>query len=181
MDNVWKFLFKQYRAIQKSESPKSNILPNLCKFCAKGHKKYKGNIIDIGKCATFDAEVTIRNAAKYLKDETLLANIKSCKFGNGLKFCSSESQIPSCMQTRVFKQSERRKNPEKSNLSSEKKAKFAALNELIAFVNKHVIEKNTPTEVSQLLERYKREYINEGRKQGKIKSYTNQRLVNTLR
>ena len=57
------------------------------------------------------------------------------------------------MQTRVFKQSERRKNPEKSNLSSEKKAKFAALNELIAFVNKHVIEKNTPTEVSQLLER----------------------------
>ena len=57
------------------------------------------------------------------------------------------------MQTRVFKQNERRKNPEKSNLSSEKKAKFAALNELIAFVNKHVIEKNTPTEVSQLLER----------------------------
>ena len=85
------------------------------------------------------------------------------------------------MQTRVFKQNERRKNPEKSNLSSEKKAKFAALNELIAFVNKHVIEKNSPTEVSQLLERYKREYINEGRKQGKIKSYTNQRLVNTLR
>ena len=85
------------------------------------------------------------------------------------------------MQTRVFKQSERRKNPEKSNLSSEKKAKSAALNELIAFINKRVIEKNTPTEVSQLLEKYKRECINEGRKQSKIKSYTNQRLVNTLR
>ena len=85
------------------------------------------------------------------------------------------------MQTRVFKQSERRKNPETSNLSSEQKAKSAALNELIAFFNKRVIEKNTPTEVCQLLERYKREYINEGRKQSKTKSYTNQRLVNTLR
>ena len=92
MDNVWKFLFKQYRAIQKSESPKSNILPNLCTFCAKGHKKYKGNIIDIGKCATFDAEVTIRNTAKYLKDETLLANIKSCKFGNGLNFAAVKAK-----------------------------------------------------------------------------------------
>ena len=53
------------------------------------------------------------------------------------------------------------KNSEKSYLSSEKKAKCAALNDLIAFVNKRVIEKNTPTEVSQLLERYKRVYITE--------------------
>ena len=66
------------------------------------------------------------------------------------------------------------KNSEKSNLSSEKKAKSAAaLNDLIAFVNKCVIEKNTPAEVSQLLERYKRVYIAEGGRQDKIKSYTN--------
>ena len=56
------------------------------------------------------------------------------------------------------------KNSETSNLSSEKKAKSAALDDLIAFVNKRVIEKNTPTEVSQLLERYKRVYITQGEK-----------------
>ena len=44
-----------------------------------------------------------------------------------------------------------------------------------------LLKKNTPAEVSQLLERYQRVYINEGGKQDKIKSYTNQRLVNTLR
>ena len=59
--------------------------------------------------------------------------------------------------------------------------KSSALNVLIAFVNKRVIEKNTPTKVSQLLERYKRVYITEGGKQDKINSYTNQRLVNKLR
>ena len=63
------------------------------------------------------------------------------------------------------------KNSEKSNLSSEKKAKSAALNDLIAFVNKRVIEKNIPTEISHLLERYKRVYITESGKQDKIKSY----------
>ena len=56
------------RATEKNEFSKSNILPNLCIFCAKGRKKYKGNIIDIGECQTFDAEVTIRKATKYLKD-----------------------------------------------------------------------------------------------------------------
>ena len=44
-----------------------------------------------------------------------------------------------------------------------------------------LLKKNTPTEVSQLLERYKGVYITEGRKQDKIKSYANQRLVNKLR
>ena len=43
------------------------------------------------------------------------------------------------------------------------------LNDFIAFVNKRVIEKNTATEVSQLLERYKRVYIIEVGKQDKIK------------
>ena len=38
------------RATQKNECSRSNILPNLCIFCAKGRTKYKGNIIDIGKC-----------------------------------------------------------------------------------------------------------------------------------
>ena len=56
------------RATEKSKSSKSNILPNLCIFCAKGRKKYKGIIIDIRECQTFDTEVTIRNATKYLKD-----------------------------------------------------------------------------------------------------------------
>ena len=65
------------RATQKNESSKSNILPNLCIFCAKGRKRHKGNIIDIAKCETFDAEVTVRNATKYRKDETLLANTGS--------------------------------------------------------------------------------------------------------
>ena len=44
-----------------------------------------------------------------------------------------------------------------------------------------LLKKKTPTEVSHLLERYKRVYITEGGKQDKIKSYTNQRLVNKLR
>ena len=44
-------------------------------------------------------------------------------------------------------------------------------NDLIAFINKRVIEKNTPTEVSQLQERHKRVYITEGGKQ--VMSCTN--------
>ena len=58
----------------------------------KGRKKYKGNITDIGKCETFDAEVTIRNAAKYLKDETLLAKLGSYEFGNGPDFAAMEAK-----------------------------------------------------------------------------------------
>ena len=80
------------RATQKNESSWSNILPNLCIFCAKGRKKYKGNIIDIGKCETFDAQVTIRNAAKYLKDETLLAKTGSYEFGSGSDFAVMEAK-----------------------------------------------------------------------------------------
>ena len=41
------------------------------------------------------------------------------------------------------------------------KAKSAVLNDLFAFINKRIIEKNTPTEVSQLLERCRRVYITE--------------------
>ena len=70
----------------------SNILPNFCIFCAKGCKKYKGNIIDIGKCKTFDAKVTVKNAAKYLKDETLYAKIGSYEFGNGPDFAAMEAK-----------------------------------------------------------------------------------------
>ena len=49
----------------------------------KSPKKYKGKIIDIGKCETSDAEVTITNAAKYLTDETLLAKIARYEFRMG--------------------------------------------------------------------------------------------------
>ena len=54
--------------------------------------KYKGNKIDIGKCETFDVEVTIRIAAKYLKDETLLAKIGRYVFRNEPDFASVESK-----------------------------------------------------------------------------------------
>ena len=76
-------------------NPPSNfffLFSNLCIFCAKDRKNYKGNIIDIGKCDTFDAEVTIRNAAKYLKDETLLAKIGSYEFGSGPDFAVMEAK-----------------------------------------------------------------------------------------
>ena len=125
------------RATQKNESSKSNILPNLCLFCAKGRKKYKGNIINIGKCETFDAEVTIRNAAKYLKDKTLLAKIGSYEFGNGPDFATMEAKYHYVCK----RETRDTKNSEKSNLSSEKKTKSAALNDLNTFVNKSVIEK----------------------------------------
>lgn len=49
-------------------------------------------------------------------------------------------------------------NSEESNLSSEKKTKFAQLNDFIMFVDKHIIEKDTLTEVLHL-ERGKKEYI----------------------
>ena len=49
-------------------------------------------------------------------------------------------------------------NSEESNLSSEKKAKFAQLNDFIMFVDKHIIEKDTLTEVFHF-ERSKKEYI----------------------
>ena len=130
----------------------------------KGRKKYKGNITDIGKCETFDAEVTIRNAAKYLKDETLLAKLGSYEFGNGPDFAAMEAKYHHACKRKYTNKVSDAKNSGKSNLFSDKKAKSAALNDLIAFVNKRVIEKKPPTEVSQLLERYKRVYITEGGK-----------------
>ena len=70
---------------------------------------------------------------------------------------------------------------QKNQICLQRKKALKALNDLIAFVNKRVIEKNIPTEVSQLLERYQRAYINECGKQDNIEAYTNQRLVNKLR
>ena len=58
----------------------------------KGRKKYKGDITDIGKCKTFDAKVTIRNPAKYLNDETLLAKSGSYEFGNRPDFAAMEAK-----------------------------------------------------------------------------------------
>ena len=165
-------------------NPPSNFFflsSNLCIFCAKDRKKYKGNIIDIGKCETFDAEVTIRNAAKYLKDETLLANIGSYEFRNGPDFEAMEAKYHHVCKGEYTNKATDAKNSEKLNLSPEKKEKSAALNDIVALVNKCVVEKKSLTEVSQLLDRYKRVYITEGGKQDKIKSYTNQRLVNKLR
>ena len=52
---------------------------------------------------------------------------------------------------------------------------------VIAFVNKRVIENNTPTVSISVAREVQRVYITEGGKQDKIKSYTNQRLVNKLR
>ena len=116
--------YKNFTAVSVSQS-------------AKGRKKYKGNIIDIGKCETFDAEVTIRNAAKYLKDKTLLAKIGSYEFGNGPDFATMEAKYHYVCK----RETRDTKNSEKSNLSSEKKTKSAALNDLNTFVNKSVIEK----------------------------------------
>ena len=129
------------RATQNNESSKSNVLPNLCVFCTKGCKKFKGNIIDIGKCETFDADATIRNDAKCLKDETLLAKIGSCEFGNGRDFVGMEAKYHHVCKQEYTNKAREAKNSEKSNLPSEKKATSAALNNLIAFVNKGVIEK----------------------------------------
>ena len=108
------------RATQKNESSKSNILPNLYIFCVKVCKKCNGKIIDIGKCETFDAKVTIRNAAaKYLKDETLLAKIGTYEFGNGPDFAAMETKYHLvCKQEYTNKVREAKKS-EKSNLSSE--------------------------------------------------------------
>ena len=103
-------------------------MPNLCIFCAKGCNKYKGNIIDIGKCETFDAEVTIRNADKYLKDETLLAKIASYEFGNGPDFAAMKAKYHHACKQEYTNKGRDAKNSEKSNLSSEKKAK--------SFINK---------------------------------------------
>ena len=99
------------RAAQNNKSSKSNVLPNLCVFCTKGTKgckKFKGDISDIGKCETFDADATIRNATKCLKDETLLAKIGSCEFGNGRDFVGMEAKyimyVSKSIQTKREKQ-----------------------------------------------------------------------------
>ena len=109
--------------------------------CAKGRGKYKGNIIDIGKCETFDAEVTIRNAAKHLKDETLLAKIGSYESQNGPDLPAMEAKYHHVCKQKYANKARDAKNSEKSNLPSEKKAKSAPFNDFIAFVNKRVIEK----------------------------------------
>ena len=92
----WKFPLNSKR--QLNESSKSNILPNLCTFCAKGREKYKINITDTGKREAFDAEVIAKNAAKYLKDETLVEEIDyKLRVWKWTRFCSNGSQIPSCI------------------------------------------------------------------------------------
>ena len=109
-----------------------------------------------------------------------LAKIGTYEFGNGPDFAAMEAKYHHVCKREYTNKAREAKKLKKSNLPSEKKAKSAALNDLFAFVNKRVIKKNTPTEVSQLLERYKRLFITEGGKQDKIKSYTSQRLVNKL-
>ena len=116
----------------------------------------------------FDAEVIAKNAAKYLKDETLVEEIdvvNSYEFGSGPDFVVMEAKYHHVCKREFTNKARDAKNSEKSNLSSKKKAKSAALNDLNAFVNKCVIERKTPTGVSQLLERYQRVYINEDGKQ----------------
>ena len=96
-------------------------------FCAKGRNKYKGNIIDIGKCETFDANVTVRNAAKYLKDETLLAKIGSYEFGNGSDFAAMETKYHYVCKQEYTDKARGAKNSEKSNLSSKRKSKVCCI------------------------------------------------------
>ena len=110
-------------ATQKNECSRSNILPDLCIFFAKGCKKYKENVTGIGKCEAFDAEITIRNAAKYLKDETLLEKIGSYEFGNGPDFAAMKAKYHRACKREYTDKATGAKNSETSNLSSEKKVK----------------------------------------------------------
>ena len=112
------------RSTHQNKSSKSYILRNLCIFSPKGRKKYKRNIIDIGKCKTFDAGVIVRNAAKYLKDETLLAKIGSYEFGNGPDFAAVEAKYHHVYKREYTNKGRDAKNSEISNLSKEKKAKL---------------------------------------------------------
>ena len=83
--------------------------------------------IDIGKCETFDAEVTIRNAAKYQKDETLLAKIRSYEFGNGSDFAAMEAKYHHVCIRKYINKARDAKNSEKSNLFSKKKSKVCSI------------------------------------------------------
>ena len=65
----------------------------------------------------------------------------SYEFGNGPDFVVMEAKYHHVYKREFTKKVRDAKNSEKSNLSSEKKAKSAALNDLNAFVNKCVIEK----------------------------------------
>ena len=73
----------------------------------------------------------------------------SYEFGNGPDFVVMEAKYHHVYKREFTKKVRDAKNSEKSNLSSEKKAKSAALNDLNAFVNKCVIEKkNTNRSIS---------------------------------
>ena len=95
------------RAAQKANPPSQIFYQIFAYFVQKVVRNLK-ETIDIGKCETFDAEVTIRNAAKYLKDETLLSKIGSCEFGNGPDFATMETKYHHVCK-REYTNNERRK------------------------------------------------------------------------
>ena len=51
------------------------VLPALCIFCGKGRKKYKQKWVELSSSEKFESEISIRAAAKCLKDEELLLKI----------------------------------------------------------------------------------------------------------
>ena len=71
--------------------------------------------------------MTVRNAAKCLKDETLLAKSGSYEFGNGPDFAAKEAKYHHVYKREFTNKARDAKNSENSNLSSEKKAKSTAL------------------------------------------------------
>ena len=77
--------------IRPSEST-TNILPATCIFCDKKRKKNKQKWVDLSKCGTYEAEASIRHAAKDLNDKNLLLKIGDYEFGYGPDFTAMEVQ-----------------------------------------------------------------------------------------
>ena len=134
----------------------------------------------MGKAETFNAEINIRNAAKGLNDQELLRKIGTYDFGFGPDFPAMEVQYHHQCKKEYFNELSL-ECCQKEGGSKDKKAKRIAFSDIVTMINDNCIGKNNPMQLTDLLDRYKTVYIDEGGDEIKSQKFNVQNLAKKLR
>ena len=132
------------------------------------------------KAETFNAEMNIRNAAKGLNDQELLRKIGTYDFGFGPDFPAMEVQYHHQCKKEYFNELSL-ECCQKEGGSKDKKAKRIAFSDIVTMINDNCIGKNNPMQLTDLLDRYKTVYIDEGGDEIKSQRFNVQNLAKKLR
>ena len=167
--------------IRPSES-NTNILPATCIFCDKKRKKNKQKWEDLSKCESYEAEASIRRAAKDLNDKNLLLKIGDYEFGDGPDFTAMEVQYhhQPCRKEYINKWHNIERSL-KGREDPEVIAKQKAKKEIIANIAALVIKQGKPLYIADALTRYKQLNVANGGSMERIQAYTTQNLSKMMK